>query len=483
MIESGSIRELADAIKGSTAKADAGSTVGATVIRTAPIWVRVDGSETSTPIASSTVAVAVGDRVSVRIEGGTATITGNLSNVSTGAVETARAVEPVAVMAGTAAEVAAKANESAAVAEAAAQTAHSAAQDAVADAAAAQASAHSASMSAVRAQAALDTIGDWDWDAEDFDPNGSYFYKDALGAHVMSGGETDRNVLIDSGGMHVFSSGMEEGVNEIAHLGYGMTQGESGQSNSPYYVFGRKKDGEATGAFSFISGVNVYASGPYSVATGLSVGASAMGAHAEGIFSRAESRAAHAEGWTTEASGLESHSEGNRTKAVGNASHAAGTNTVAGSDYQTAIGKYNDNKSTNAFEIGNGDSTARSNAFECDWDGNIIAAGTVSNGNVVSMADNWFFFGYITASSKGVRACIPLPGFGWKSASVSGTASFTIRGGSGSTSTGTASTFDNVTVRNGGSMLYLEWTLGTAFGGGNNVAISGFFSGLTVSLA
>lgn len=201
MIESGSIRELADAIKGSTAKADTGSTVGATVIRTAPIWVRVNGSETSTPIASSTVAVAVGDRVSVRIEGGTATITGNLSNVSTGAVETARAVEPVAIVAQSAFEASELAQANAERAKESAQTAHSAAQDAVK-------SASDAGRAAAVAQAAMgSTTVDWhdytvqvgedgQWHA--FDKNGaevplseiSMVYQDALGMHII--GESTR---------------------------------------------------------------------------------------------------------------------------------------------------------------------------------------------------------------------------------------------------------------------------------------------------
>lgn len=122
--------------------------------------------------------------------------------------------------------------------------------------------------------------------------------------------------------------------------------------------------------------------------------------------------------------------------------------------------------------------------FIVTGDGDVYCSGICANkdASITRMDDNWFFFGYVTSSSKAVRACIPLPGFGWQSAVVLGTASYTIRGGSGSTMTGTTSTFDAVMVRNGGSMLYLEWTLGTAFGGGNNVAISGFISGLSVHL-
>lgn len=119
---------------------------------------------------------------------------------------------------------------------------------------------------------------------------------------------------------------------------------------------------------------------------------------------------------------------------------------------------------------------------DLDVDGDITSGGVVSNGDVIEMDDSWFFYGYITSASKGVRFCFPLPGFGWKSASVSGTLSYSIRGGSGTNTQGSVSSFNTVEVRNGGSILYLEWTLGSEFAGGNNVSISGYASGLTITL-
>ena len=105
-------------------------------------------------------------------------------------------------------------------------------------------------------------------------------------------------------------------------------------------------------------------------------------AHAEGTGNTASGNNAHAEGFVTTASGAHSHAEGLGAKATANITHAEGYNTIAGTIYQHVQGKYNNNKSTSAFEIGNGTSSSnRSNALEVTWDGDLTAAGEITDGN------------------------------------------------------------------------------------------------------
>ena len=125
-------------------------------------------------------------------------------------------------------------------------------------------------------------------------------------------------------------------------------------------------------------------------AEGKNTFSSGDGSHAEGHKCAATSTGAHAEGDTTYASGSYSHAEGYLTKASHTASHAGGIGTQTSTNYQTAIGKYN-TASSALFVVGNGTSdTARSNAFTVASTGNIIAAGTITDGlgNVLSKKAN-----------------------------------------------------------------------------------------------
>ena len=80
--------------------------------------------------------------------------------------------------------------------------------------------------------------------------------------------------------------------------------------------------------------------------------------------------------------GTGSTAEGSNTTASGDYSHAEGLYTQTGADYQHVQGKYNVGKVDTLFEIGNGTAdNARSNAFEVDSSGNIVAAGTITDGN------------------------------------------------------------------------------------------------------
>ena len=223
---------------------------------------------------------------------------------------------------------------------------------------------------------------------------------------------------------------MAEGGTQIAHLGYGEGQAESGTAEAPYYTLGMRAvatdiwDSTKTyrlgnlvlwgtsletyvcirentgmpptnnsywklcvGNYSYAEGYNVVASGYAAHAEGYNTVAAGNVSHAEGSTTRAMGAEAHAEGLDTKAIGDCAHAEGDLTKAIGNRSHAQNEGTETGYDSQTAIGKYNDNRQNNAFEIGNGTGVNnRSNAFEVDWNGNVLADGDIEDGqgNVLS---------------------------------------------------------------------------------------------------
>lgn len=83
-IDAGAIRELTEALDGK--RPDQQPTVArARVVQSdgGGTWVQLDGGAARTPVASSTVAVRQGDEVMVRIDGGSAVITGNVSRPST----------------------------------------------------------------------------------------------------------------------------------------------------------------------------------------------------------------------------------------------------------------------------------------------------------------------------------------------------------------------------------------------------------------
>lgn len=121
---------------------------------------------------------------------------------------------------------------------------------------------------------------------------------------------------------------------------------------------------------------------------------------------------------------------------------------------------------------------------DIETDGNMTAAGSVSNGNRITIANNWFFFGYITSSAKALRVLVPLPGFGWTNVSVDGQPNrfIVFRGGTGTTTQVDDFEPENVQLRNGGSLLYFELALTSAYPGGNNVPMVGYLTGLEVSL-
>lgn len=204
-----SVRMLTDSIKAATERKPDGSTVSATVTETGSnvTWVRVDGGSRDTPVTQSTVSVSVGDRVSVRIENGSATITGNLSNVSTGAAETRAAVEPVKAVAESAEQAAERATDYASTAKSAAQSAVQSAADAGRAAAVAQAAMGSTTVDWHDYTVQVGEDGQW----HVFDKEGaevplseiSMVYQDANGLHVLG---DDTRLDVGSDAVEIFDS-------------------------------------------------------------------------------------------------------------------------------------------------------------------------------------------------------------------------------------------------------------------------------------
>lgn len=166
---------------------------------------------------------------------------------------------------------------------------------------------------------------------------------------------TAAHSIIDENGQRFYGS---DGTTQLANIGYGEGQSQSGTATAPYYTFGTRQSNSTIGNFSLAEGYNTNASG--------------YASHAEGFYTKASGQDSHAEGHTTEARGHNSHAEGGYSTAVGWYSHVQNIGTIAGHDNQTAIGKFNDNQTDTAFEIGNGTSAfdeERSNAFDVAWGG------------------------------------------------------------------------------------------------------------------
>lgn len=100
--------------------------------------------------------------------------------------------------------------------------------------------------------------------------------------------------------------------------------------------------------------------------------ASSFASHAEGNNTIASGGGAHAEGYDNTASGSASHAEGQYCTAEAYRSHAQNFHTIAGSDSQTTMGKYNEVDRSNKYAliVGNGATEGtRSNALALAWDG------------------------------------------------------------------------------------------------------------------
>lgn len=250
----------------------------------------------------------------------------------------------------------------------------------------------------------------------------------STGAQIGQSGTA--HSVIDADGQRFYAS---NGTTQLANIGYGEGQSQTGTAIAPYYTFGIRASNSTIGNYSMAEGQSTTARGYSSHAEGMSTTAmggashaegshttasvanshaegnyttaSGIASHAEGNYTTASERWSHAEGDYTIADGMASHAEGNYTTASGNWSHAEGNYTTSQGTYshaqnlftvatensQTVIGKYNSairsgsgttadpytysDAGDYAFIIGNGtgDATAdRSNAFTVDWAGNVI---------------------------------------------------------------------------------------------------------------
>lgn len=282
-------------------------------------WVHIPGGATETPV-KLTIDAHPGDKIQVRLKGGRAWITGNLSAPPTD--------DTAATQAGEAADKAQK------TANAASKIAGNTAQ--------------------------------YFWHIEHGEDTGAHitekpkqdFLKKPEGGNLLlrSVGIAIRNGLtelltLNSGGMVVRSV---DGV-VISHLGYGDTWAPQGVEQGPYFSFGTRDAGSA--------GTSI---GMYSMVNGKDNSATGYAAHAEGVSSSA--------------SGDWSHAEGREARAMAPASHAEGEGTIAAAPDQHVAGKFNvadyagsSLEGKHAFIIGNGKSDSeRHNAFVVSWDGRIL---------------------------------------------------------------------------------------------------------------
>ena len=180
----------------------------------------------------------------------------------------------------------------------------------------------------------------------------------------------------------VFAKFLQTGVTmnatnstQIAHLGYGEGNAESGTATAPYFIFGIPRSG-TLGNYSVSEGWSSAARGYASHAEGYATNATGPYSHAEGGLVVASGSSSHAEGNSTTASGDDAHAEGFYSTAQGDSSHAQNYNTIANGNYQTALGKYNVADTTSAVIIGNGTAdNARSNALTVDWNGDVNLKG------------------------------------------------------------------------------------------------------------
>lgn len=215
-----------------------------------------------------------------------------------------------------------------------------------------------------------------------------------------------------------------DGSAAIAHIGYGECNARNPEYDPdnadmpdapeytilsrPYYTLGSRSSnstqtsdigewsigaGEkvlASGVDSMAVGCNTKATGPCAYAEGLESEATGECAHAEGNYCKATALSAHAEGNVTEANGPYSHAEGLETHAHGAASHTGGMGTIAKGDAQTVIGMYNAVNDTHLLIIGNGrHNESRQNALEVWADGSLNSAGSVrATENFVANSNN-----------------------------------------------------------------------------------------------
>lgn len=240
--------------------------------------------------------------------------------------------------------------------------------------------------------------------------------------------------VIDAYGQRFY--GGSDGTTQLANIGYGEGETQSGTALAPYFTLGLRKTtanvyvpsttykvGDhvlyegveyvcrathtldewtpskwnlAIGAYSNASGTQVTASGYASHAEGSGTSAVMAHDHAEGVLTVAHGGSSHAEGWHTEAAGNASHAEGEYSYASGSQSHAEGSYTSAYSSYshaqnqgtiarkqsQTVMGTYNEEDTSSTTTHPSGDARYGDYAL-------IIGNGTADNARSNAATVSW----------------------------------------------------------------------------------------------
>lgn len=266
-------------------------------------WVHIPGGVDETPVRL-TISAKAGDTVQVRVGGGSAWLVGNQSAPPTD-------------------------DTTAEVAQTTAETAHVIATK--------------ANTVATSAKKIADNTNQYFWMVSEGDDTGAHITEvtqeefladpDNGGGNLLarSNGIAIRDGLTElatfsSGGLDVTTYDTDNNDVEIAHLGYGEGNAQSGTATAPYYTLGVRLSGSTVGN--------------YSMAEGYDVTSNQYASHAEGWETTAGGYASHAEGWSTTASGHESHAEGYKTTSSGSGSHAEGYVSTDGAIIASGIGSH-----------------------------------------------------------------------------------------------------------------------------------------------
>lgn len=366
------INGFVDAIRETDKPAPYDTTATVRRIEDGVAWVHIPGGVDETPV-TLTIAAAVGDNVQVRVANGRAFLVGNATAPPTD--------DTTALVARTLAKDASQT----------AETAQQNARDAKASAGAAYKIAADTNQYFWHTETGADTGAHiTEIPREDFEADPSNGGGNLL---ARSNGIAVRDGLVElatfsADGLQVMA---DDGVTQIAHLGYGLGAASGGgTSDAPYYTLGVRPANSTVGNYST-------AEGRYTTASGVN-------AHAEGGLSIASGAASHAEGNGTEASGNNSHAEGSGTEALGNNSHAEGFNTHAHGpnshaqganmhayEGQFAFGKNGVGTNSNIYAavMGNGaNANNPKNGFLIDWDGRIECGDY--GGNLKSIFDIFY---------------------------------------------------------------------------------------------
>lgn len=341
---------IIDTSKQKTTPYDTTATV--TRIENGTAWVHIPGGVDETPV-KLTINAKAGDNVQVRVSGGKAFLVGNGTAPPT---DDTKAVEAI-TFAGVVNRVAVSAGK---VADRALKIAGDTAQYFWTTETGADTGAH---ITEIPQDEFLD----------DPDNGGANLLLRSIGIAIRQG--LAELATFSTSGLHVSTFDDNGNEIEIAHLGYGLGNAQSGTEEAPYYTLGTRAANTSVGN--------------YSVAEGNGTEASAFSSHAEGRWSRAKGNSSHAEGFGCIAYAQQghaegeltvaryvAHAEGSETEANGDYSHAQNLGTVAESEAQTTIGRYNvkDSNGTYAFIIGNGTAdNDRKDILRVDWNGNTYA--------------------------------------------------------------------------------------------------------------